>query len=71
MKKSILFVLRIVGCVLYWITKRIVRSILYFDRNVLKRCFNLETPLYKLWWENNVKYVQKKLDERNMKLKTA
>lgn len=33
-----------------------------FDRRVIKRYLNLETPLYKLWWKEHCKSIQKKLD---------
>lgn len=40
-----------------------VQSVLKFDREVLKRHFNLETPLYKLWWKSHVRAMQRKLDK--------
>lgn len=40
----------------------IIQAILRFDRRVLKRFLNIETPLYKFWWKNHVEYIQKKLD---------
>lgn len=42
--------------------KKIVLSMLKFDRFVVKRYFGVETPLYKLWWHNHVAYIQHKLD---------
>lgn len=44
----------------------VVRAMVKFDRFVVKRYFNIETPLYKLWWSNHVVLIQKKLeDERD------
>ena len=57
-------ILGIIGHALFVTLRVIVRSILKFDRYVLKRYLNIETPLYKLWWSNNVEYIQKKLDKR-------
>lgn len=39
-----------------------VRFILKFDKKVLKRYFNVETPLYKYWWREHSKCIQRKLD---------
>lgn len=44
------------------VLKHIVRLTLKFDRYVVKRYLNIETPLYKLWWSNHVALVQKKLE---------
>lgn len=41
----------------------IVRSILKFDKKVLKRYFNIETALYKCWWKAHSESIQKKLDK--------
>lgn len=40
-----------------------VRSMLKFDKKVLKRYFNIETVLYKCWWKSHSEYMQKKLDK--------
>lgn len=40
----------------------LVRMTLKFDRFVVKRYLNIETPLYKLWWSNHVALVQKRLE---------
>lgn len=40
----------------------IVKSLLWVAKNVWKRYFNIETPVYKLWWNTHVKCMQKKLD---------
>lgn len=40
----------------------VVRTMVKFDRFVVKRYLNIETPLYKLWWSNHVTLVQKKLE---------
>lgn len=39
-----------------------LRGILRFDRFVLKRYFNLETPLYKFWWRAHMERLQSELD---------
>lgn len=39
-----------------------LKSILKFDKRILKRYFNIETPLYKLWWATHSKCMQKKLN---------
>lgn len=39
-----------------------LKSVLKFDKKILKRYFNIETPLYKLWWEAHSKSLQKKLN---------
>lgn len=41
-----------------------LRSILKFDKKVLKRYFNIETPLYKWWWKEHSASIQRKLDKR-------
>jgi hypothetical protein len=35
---------------------------LCFDRHVLKRYFNIETPLYKAWWKRHSAKMQVRLD---------
>lgn len=40
----------------------IVRSMLKFDKRVLKRHFNIETALYKCWWKAHSVRMQKMLD---------
>lgn len=42
-----------------------LNKILKFDKKVLKRYFNIETPLYKIWWNTHALYLQKKLDEQH------
>lgn len=55
--------MKIIGHILFVIVRFVVRTMLAFDRKVLKRFLNLETPLYKIWWSNHVEYIQKKLNE--------
>lgn len=40
----------------------VVRTMVKFDRFVVKRYLNIETPLYKFWWSNHAAFVQKKLE---------
>lgn len=35
----------------------VMRGMLRFDRYVLKRYFNIETPLYRCWWRAHVKKI--------------
>lgn len=44
------------------ILRLIIKGMLKVDRFVLKRYLNVETPLYKLWWNNHVGLIQNKLD---------
>lgn len=50
------------GHILFVILRFVVRAMLAFDRKVVKRFLNLETPLYKLWWSNHKEHIQRKLD---------
>lgn len=45
------------------IIRIIIRALLWLARKIWKRYFNIETPLYKLWWEAHTKNMQKKLDK--------
>ena len=63
MKKFINMALHVIGHVLFVCLKWTVQMMLRFDRKVWKRYLNLETPLYKLWWNNHAKAMQKKLDK--------
>ena len=49
--------------VLFITIRIIVRSMLKFDSYILKRYFNIETPLYKFWWNNHTKVMQRKLNK--------
>lgn len=51
-----------IGHILFVILRFVVRAILTFDRKVVKRFLNLETPLYKLWWSCHKEHIQNKLD---------
>jgi len=48
--------------VLVILIKFIVRSMLWCDRFILKRHFDIETPLYKAYWEQHSIAMQRKLD---------
>ena len=72
MKQSINKALHVIGHVLCVCLKWVIQKMIRFDRKVWKRYFNLETPLYKLWWSNHARAMQKKLDkEHNLELKAA
>lgn len=40
----------------------ILKTLLWIAKNIWKRYFNIETPVYKLWWTAHAKSMQKKLD---------
>ena len=40
-----------------------LRALLCFDRRVVKRFLNIETPLYKFSWSRHVVYIQRLLNE--------
>lgn len=61
-EKIIKKVVDVLTNIFWWICKKIVRSQLKFDRFVIKRYLNVETPLYKLWWNAHAKCMQDKLD---------
>ncbi len=58
--------MKTIGHILYVVVRFVVRTMLAFDRKVLKRFLNLETPLYKFWWSNHVEHIQKKLNEAHI-----
>lgn len=55
-------ILCIVRDILIAICRAVVRTLLWVARNVWKRYFNIETPVYKLWWSAHSESMQKKLD---------
>lgn len=58
--------LHIIGRILYVVLRFIIRDLmLRFDRKVLKRYLNIQTPLYRLWWSSHCQFVQAKLDAKN------
>ncbi len=60
--------MKTIGHILFVMVRFIVRAMLAFDRKVVKRFLNIETPLYKLWWSNHKEYIQNKLDiARNLR----
>lgn len=40
-----------------------LRTLLWLAKNVWKRYFNIETPIYKLWWSAHAERMQKQLDK--------
>jgi len=57
------YLLCLLGKLLEWCIKKSIRFCLWIDRFIVKRYFNLETPIYKLWWRNHALAIQKKLDK--------
>lgn len=57
------YLLCLLGKLLEWCIKKTIRFCLWVDRFIVKRYFNLETPIYKLWWRNHSLAIQKKLDK--------
>lgn len=49
------------------ILRVIVNRMLDFDRKVLKRYLNIQTPLYRLWWAKHCRLIQTELDTKNNK----
>lgn len=49
----------------FWLLRKAVRSQLKFDRFIIKRYLNLETPLYKLWWNTHAKSLHEKLQKQH------
>lgn len=41
------------------IVRFILNVLLWVSRHILKRYFGIETPLYRLWWREHKKYMQK------------
>lgn len=61
--------MKTMGKILYAIAVIAGRSVLKFDRKVVKRYLGIETPLYKLWWNDRKVIMQSRLDgERYKKL---
>lgn len=49
--------------VIFTMASAVGMAALLFDRRVLKRFLNIETPLYRLWWEAHSANMQRKLDK--------
>ena len=65
MKECKNFALYICGRIkafLYWTAKKIVRSMFWVDRYVIKRYIGIEMPLYKIWWKSHSESIQKELN---------
>lgn len=45
------------------ICRAILMSLLWVAKNIWKRYFGIETPVYKLWWKTHAENMQKKLDK--------
>lgn len=44
----------------------VVRSVLRFDRRVIKAYTGIETPLYKLWWRQRAAETRRLLNEERI-----
>ena len=64
MKDFLKYVIELIGDVLMWMLKKLIRSIAWFDRKVVKRYLGFETPIYKIWWKSNVERLQDKIDSQ-------
>lgn len=71
MKKHIVTILRglfnLIGAILFVLLKAIIKTLLWLARNVWKPYLRIETPLYKMWWANHRRLMQKKLDNAREK----
>lgn len=54
--------MKTIGHILFVVIRAIVQAVIRFDRKVLKRYLNIETPLYKLRWAQYAVVMQRKLD---------
>lgn len=48
--------------ILIVICRIIVKSLLWVAKHFWKRYFNIETPIYKLWWKTHAERMQEKLN---------
>lgn len=64
MKSFLKYVIELLGGILMWVLKKIIRSIAWFDRKVVKRYLGFETPIYKIWWRNNAECLQNKINNQ-------
>lgn len=55
-------ILSIMGKLLMVLCRVIVKSLLWIAKHFWKRYFDIETPIYRLWWKAHAKSMQKKLD---------
>lgn len=55
-------ILSFTGDIFMAICRVIVKYLLWVAKHFWKRYFNMETPLYKLWWVSHARIMQKKLD---------
>lgn len=62
---AVKIILQAIGNGLVCIVRMVLCNVLKFDKKVLKRYFNIETPLYKVWWDSHALYLQKKLDKQH------
>ena len=44
----------LIACVIF-------KALLWMSRNVWKRYFGIETPLYRIWWRGHKEYMQKRI----------
>lgn len=49
----------------------ILEALLWMARFVWKRYFGIETPLYRYWWKEHKKYIQKRIYREHPEFVTA
>jgi hypothetical protein len=54
--------------VFFCLIEILLRRLLKFDRYVLKRYLNIETPLYKAWWKHYAKSIQTQLNNQKKEI---
>lgn len=64
MKSFLKYVVELLGGILMWMLKKLIRSIAWFDRKVVKRYLGFETPIYKFWWKCNMENLQNKINNQ-------
>ncbi len=52
--------------IVYTTLRFVVRSILKFDRYVIKAYTGIETPLYKMWWRQRAAETRRLLKEEQL-----
>lgn len=63
LKAAFVTILRAVGNGLIEVVAVILKNILRFDKNVLKRYLNIETPVYRAYWRHRRYEIQRQLDK--------
>ena len=63
-KRAAIWLIKFIGRKAFGLLSWLIMTILRFDRCVVKRYLNIETPIYKWWWNNRVRLIQFKLDKQ-------